>query len=98
MTKRPSLFGAKPAAVEPEAVVEAPVPAARPAMAREAAPGSRYPKATTREGKRVVTAYVSPEAFRQLKRLAADTDAQQQDLLLEGINLLFEKHGLSRIA
>ncbi|MCJ2111582.1 hypothetical protein MKK64_10295 [Methylobacterium sp. E-025] len=45
-----------------------------------------------------MTAYVSPEAFRQLKRLAADTDAQQQDLLLEGINLLFEKHGLSRIA
>ncbi|MFH7191453.1 ribbon-helix-helix domain-containing protein, partial [Klebsiella pneumoniae] len=69
-----------------------------PAMAREAAPATRYPKATTREGKRVVTAYVSPEAFRQLKRLAADTDAQQQDLLIEGINLLFEKHGLSRIA
>jgi hypothetical protein len=41
---------------------------------------------------------VSPEAFRQLKRIAADEDLQQQDLLLEGINAVFEKRGLSRIA
>ncbi|MFE1603319.1 ribbon-helix-helix domain-containing protein [Methylobacterium sp. ID0610] len=59
---------------------------------------ARYPKASTREGKRVVTAYISPEAFRQLKRIAADEDRQQQDLLLEGLNAVFEKRGLSRIA
>ena len=98
MTKRPSLFGAKSSPAAPEPSAEAP-PSARPAAApREVTSATRYPKASTREGKRVVTAYVSPEAFRQLKRLAADTDAQQQDLLVEGINLLFEKHGLSRIA
>ncbi|TXN40694.1 hypothetical protein FV232_24640 [Methylobacterium sp. WL30] len=98
MTKRPSLFGAKSSAAAPEAVAEAAASALPLAALRDAASANRYPKASTREGKRVVTAYVSPEAFRQLKRLAADTDAQQQDLLVEGINLLFEKHGLSRIA
>ena len=98
MTKRPSLFGAKQSAAATEAAAEAPPSAPVATALREAASATRYPKASTREGKRVVTAYVSPEAFRQLKRLAADTDAQQQDLLVEGINLLFEKHGLSRIA
>ncbi|MDP4027070.1 hypothetical protein Q8W71_31255 [Methylobacterium sp. NEAU 140] len=67
---------------------------------RTAAPGpaTKYPKASTREGKRVVTAYVSPEAFRQLKVIAAGEDAQIQDLLAEGLNAVFEKRGLSRIA
>ncbi|MCJ2131278.1 ribbon-helix-helix domain-containing protein [Methylobacterium sp. E-045] len=97
MTKRPSLFGDKstaPAERPAEARAEpAPAPASREAVTTQ-----RYPKASTREGKRVVTAYLDPEAFRQLKRIAADEDAQQQDLLLEGINLVFEKRGLSRIA
>lgn len=101
MTKRPSLFSAKAASAsaEPEptpslASVPSPAPAARPD--EPAAP--RYPKATTRAGKRVVTAYVSPEAFRQLKRIAADEDAQVQDLLTEGLNAVFAARGLSRIA
>lgn len=103
MTKRPSLFGAKPApaaqsehqggAERVEAVTDTTETAARAAAAT-----ARYPKASTREGKRVVTAYLDPEAFRQLKRIAADEDAQQQDLLIEGINAVFEKRGLSRIA
>lgn len=102
MSKRPSLFSNKPApavreAEEPpaEAALEAPQTAPLAAVPSKT---QRYPKASTREGKRVVTAYVSPEAFRQLKRIAADEDMQQQDLLLEGINAVFEKRGLSRIA
>lgn len=104
MTKRPSLFSAKaPASTdpEPEPAATAPSSAAPPAAVASSAPAlpsGRYPKATTREGKRVVTAYVSPEAFRQLKRIAADEDAQVQDLLAEGLNAVFEKRGLSRIA
>lgn len=104
MTKRPSLFSPKAAtptreaetAASPAAAIPGPeVGEARP----DPAPAPvRYPKASTREGKRVVTAYISPEAFRQLKRIAADEDRQQQDLLLEGINAVFEKRGLSRIA
>ncbi|MCJ2054765.1 ribbon-helix-helix domain-containing protein [Methylobacterium sp. J-070] len=103
MTKRPSLFSAKTAPAASEAS-EAPAtePAAAPspaaAQAGEPAPRTVYPKATTRAGKRVVTAYVSPEAFRQLKRIAADEDAQVQDLLTEGLNAVFAARGLSRIA
>lgn len=104
MTKRPSLFGTKaapaaPAALEPE--TDAPKvaePASASAPPVEPASPTRYPKASTREGKRVVTAYISPEAFRQLKRISADEDAQVQDLLAEGLNAVFEKRGLSRIA
>lgn len=109
MSKRPSLFSRKPA--EPAAKIDgsAGVEKAKAAIDRieaatsapavqEAISEAKYPKASTREGKRVVTAYVSPEAFRQLKRIAADEDAQQQDLLIEGINAVFEKRGLSRIA
>lgn len=101
MSKRPSLFSAKSAPTAPEPPTDAPKPAepARVEMpVAEPAEPKRYPKATTREGKRVVTAYVSPEAFRQLKRIAADEDAQVQDLLAEGLNAIFEKRGLSRIA
>ncbi|GJE78585.1 ribbon-helix-helix domain-containing protein [Methylorubrum suomiense] len=102
MSKRPSLFGAKSAPVAPEPAADASKPdePARVEAVPSAEPAGpkRYPKATTREGKRVVTAYVSPEAFRQLKRIAADEDAQVQDLLAEGLNAIFEKRGLSRIA
>ncbi|TNC06542.1 hypothetical protein FF100_34405 [Methylobacterium terricola] len=102
MTKRPSLFSAKTAApaqeAEPAATAHAPQAEAPDARPEPVSAPVRYPKASTREGKRVVTAYISPEAFRQLKRIAADEDRQQQDLLLEGINAVFEKRGLSRIA
>lgn len=103
MTKRPSLFSPKAATAAREAETAAAPAAAIPEpeageVRPEAPPPARYPKASTREGKRVVTAYISPEAFRQLKRIAADEDRQQQDLLLEGINAVFEKRGLSRIA
>ncbi|UIY45575.1 ribbon-helix-helix domain-containing protein [Methylobacterium radiotolerans] len=105
MTKRPSLFSAKPApaasqADEPVAGEVSTPPAPAPTEPKAAEPTARtaYPKATTRAGKRVVTAYVSPEAFRQLKRIAADEDAQVQDLLTEGLNAVFAARGLSRIA
>lgn len=109
MTKRPSLFaGKKPlaaaeandadASARPKAELDRAEAITTAAAARDATVSPRYPKASTREGKRVVTAYLDPEAFRQLKRIAADEDRQQQDLLLEGINAVFEKRGLSRIA
>ena len=103
MTKRPSLFSAKPAPAASEGdealvaeLATAPSPVAP--QSAETVPRAVYPKATTRAGKRVVTAYVSPEAFRQLKRIAADEDAQVQDLLTEGLNAVFAARGLSRIA
>lgn len=107
MTKRPSLFSTKLAPAETEIgnaaneaiTAEAPSsPAPAPLTASEPPTRAAYPKASTRAGKRVVTAYVSPEAFRQLKRIAADEDAQVQDLLTEGLNAVFAARGLSRIA
>lgn len=102
MTKRPSLFNAKTTPATSQAD-EAPrsEPTAAPSPSESTATETaapRYPKASTRAGKRVVTAYVSPEAFRQLKRVAADEDAQVQDLLTEGLNAVFAARGLSRIA
>ncbi|GJE62720.1 ribbon-helix-helix domain-containing protein [Methylobacterium trifolii] len=102
MTKRPSLFSAKTASTpEPERPALASLSSETPpatAASEPSAQAARYQKASTREGKRVVTAYISPEAFRQLKRVAADEDAQVQDLLTEGLNAVFAARGLSRIA
>jgi hypothetical protein len=46
----------------------------------------------------VVTYYLDPEPFMQLKVLAAKTGLTVQELNVEGLNLLFEKHQVSRIA
>lgn len=52
----------------------------------------------SRQGKKVVTYYLDPEPFTQLKVLAAKTGVTVQDLNLEALNLLFERHQISRIA
>ncbi len=100
MTKRASLFGGRgPKLVEnEEPAVAAPEPAeAAPAREPER-PSRKYPVAKTREGKRVATVYLEPEALRQLKRIGFDEETTVQELLVEGINAVFEKRGLSRIA
>ena len=68
------------------------------AGASEPAPAGRYPKAKTREGKRVATVYLEREALRQLQRIAFEEEITIQALLAEGINAVFERRGLSRIA
>lgn len=65
-----------------------PSPAAEPR-------GVRQP---SRVGKASVTGYFPPEVRRQLRRLAADSDATIQGLLAEALNDLFAKHGLPEIA
>jgi hypothetical protein len=92
MTKRASLFGkAAPEPIEPVAV-------APPAPVQLEEPARKYPVAKTREGKRVATVYLEPEALRQLKRIGFDEERTVQELLIEGVNAIFEKRGLSRIA
>ena len=75
-------------------------PASQPAEPAAPAPlaARKSTVSKSRAGKRNVTAYLDPAAFRQLKRLAADEDAAVQDLLVEGINEVSAKRGLSRIA
>jgi hypothetical protein len=94
MTKRPSLFAAvAPQRSEPAAVAELPKP-----VATSQPTGRRYPVAKTREGKRVATVYLEAEALKRLQMLTIEEDTTIQDLLVEGINAVFEKRGLGRLA
>lgn len=90
MPKRPSLFAPKPAGdSRTEDTIAEPVMAeARPATAR---PPSRV-------GKRVLSIYLNPVAWRQLRELALDLETSTQALGEEAINLLFEKHRRNRSA
>jgi hypothetical protein len=71
----------------------APVSPGGPPAARAATPRQQ-----SRQGKKVVTYYLDPEPFTQLKVLSAKTGITVQDLSLEALNLLFERHQVSRIA
>lgn len=53
---------------------------------------------TGREGRQFIAAHVTPEAAKQFKLLAVQQDKTTQELLIEAINDLFAKCGLSRIA
>jgi hypothetical protein len=85
MTKRPSLFGTASASASPDPVVEV-----------APAPISRRPP--SREGKRVLSVYLRPEAWKQLRMLALQLETPTQALGEEAVNLLFEKNRLNRIA
>ena len=91
MPKRPSLFASKPTA---EAIVED--TAARVPVAVNANAASRRPP--SRAGKRVLSIYLDPIAWRQLRDLALDLETSTQTLGEEAINLLFEKHRRNRSA
>lgn len=95
MTKRPSLFAAKTQAVvdpiETELIAIPQPVAAVPQKAKTRRPPSR-------EGKRVLSIYLSPEAWKQLRMLSLNLESSTQTLGEEAIKLLFEKHRLNRIA
>lgn len=95
MTKRPSLFAAKepaPVTDEIEATEAAPV-------AETKAPASRTKaRPPSREGKRVLSVYLKPEAWKQLRMLSVNLESPTQALGEEAINLLFEKRRLNRTA
>lgn len=91
MSKRPSLFGSKSAPMvaaeetaNPATVVDTP------------SISSRRPP--SREGKRVLSIYLDPLAWKQLRQLALDTETSTQALGEEAVNLLFAKHGMNRSA
>jgi hypothetical protein len=52
---------------------------------------------TGRAGRQFVAAHILPEAAKQFKLLAVQSDKTTQELLVEAINDLFTKNGLSRI-
>jgi hypothetical protein len=85
MTKRPSLFGAAAVTASPDPMVE---PESNPIP----------PRPPSREGKRVLSIYLKPEAWKQLRMLSVNLERPSQSLGEEALNLLFEKHRLNRIA
>lgn len=59
------------------------------------APSSVRPP--SRQGKRVVSAYLEPTAAKQLRLLSAEADRSTQSLVEEALNDLFRKYGKSAI-
>jgi hypothetical protein len=88
MSKRPSLFAVKSSASSGE---EAPTPTGVEADA----PSKRPP---SRDGKRVLTIYLDPLAWKQLRLLALEGDTTTQALGEEAINLLFASRQINRSA
>jgi hypothetical protein len=93
MTKRPSLFAPKalPAGSSDEAVLPAAAVAADDQRLSTKVSPSRV-------GRRVLSVYLDPLAWKQLRQLALDSETTTQALGEEAVNLLFAKHGLNRSA
>jgi hypothetical protein len=91
MSKRPSLFRAKQAAV-PQTETAAPFPLTG---AQTKTPSQRPP---SRAGKRILSIYLDPLAWKQLRILAVEANTTTQALGEEAINLLFAKHQINRSA
>ena len=91
MSKRPSLFAHKAPTGTVEADTSPPTADATPETT-----GSKRPP--SRAGKRVLSVYLDPLAWKQLRQLALDTETSTQALGEEAVNLLFTKHGLNRSA
>lgn len=90
MSKRPSLFAVKPSA--PAADTE------EPAAASSEEAGTRSKRPPSRDGKRVLTIYLDPLAWKQLRLLALENNTTTQALGEEAINLLFASHQMNRSA
>lgn len=100
MTKRTSMAQAlsvaaghafsRPAASVAAEPIPLEEPVSRPHVLRAVPP--------SREGKKPVTGFFSPETSRQIKKLGLDRDKTMQDLLQEALNDLFRKYDLPPIA
>jgi len=66
-----------------------------PATVPEAQPRRRE---ASREGKRGKLVYLTEAAEKQLTFIGAEQDKTQQALMIEAVNLLFERYGRDQIA
>jgi len=91
MPKRPSLFAEKKPVADQLASAAVP-------EATTSTEGIATKRPPSRVGKRVVSTYLDPIAWRQLRELALDLETSTQALGEEAFNLLFEKHRRNRSA
>jgi hypothetical protein len=89
MSKRPSLFAVKSSAAAPTEE--------RPGTTGEDS-GTSSNRPPSRKGKRVLTIYLDPLAWKQLRLLALEGETTTQALGEEAINLLFASRQLNRSA
>ena len=52
----------------------------------------------SRQGKRSLTGWFDPKTHQQVRMIAAKEDKTYEQVLGDGLNLLFEKHGMPPIA
>ncbi len=78
----------------------APSPTQQTQEPKQPAPpaGPRTVRPPSRQGKRIVSTYVDQDAWMQLRMLNLRTARSTQELMLDAIDLLFQQHGLNRIA
>ena len=94
MAKRaPLSFDVQKVTLEKASEVQASLPANTKTSKR-----AREKTKTGREGRQFIAGHVMPDAAKQFKLLAVQQDKDVQELLIEAINDLFAKNGLSRIA
>lgn len=91
MSKRPSLF---------QATERQDVPRTSPAIAAEvaAAPATAVGRPSSRQGKKVLSVFLEPEAWRQLRAMALEENTTTQALGVEAVNMLFAARGKGRLA
>jgi hypothetical protein len=89
MAKRPSLFASKQTEESGVSVSSTIAPS------NDGLPVARPP---SRAGKRVLSTYLDPLAWKQIRQLALDNGTTTQALGEEAVNLLFAKYGLNRSA
>ena len=94
---RPSLFRS----TAPARAEEAPAAPARGGEARAAGMPAKRAAVRGRQDrsdKRQVAGFFSPECAKQLRMLAAEQDTTVQELIRQGLNAVFHKHGKPPIA
>ncbi len=52
----------------------------------------------SRQGKKALTTWHNPAVIQQIKMIAAEENKTVQELVAEGLNLMFSKHGRKQIA
>ena len=82
---------------KPDTASTSTLPAAEAAQPAASA-GPHTARPPSRQGKRIVSTYVDQDAWMQLRMLNLRTGRSTQELMVDAIDLLFQQHGLNRIA